>query len=201
MQTAKKRFVLLAVFFIVAAACILPIYIRAKSDEPMQQVSLQELFESNPVLYLDLYYAVWSLKPFALITEDALMSEGHWVKIQYNIMHVRKERFEQLFKDAVLTPISVIDPDFRYVGVFHYGRESTRVSLAWYDPITLVINGVPYEAPPEIVDALIRLLPVRDYLEMRKYLQSSGFFEKGPILDNLPEAEIKAEACSGINAG
>jgi len=136
---------------------------------------------------VDLYYLDWSAHTIAPVREEEL-TRYHHVRIQDRRLRHTHRDVLSILKN---TPLKKKSPgfdslNFRYSCIFHtHNGEATQVSLALGVPVVLTVNGEQFEAPPKLIDSLIRLLPVKDYILIRKDLEKYDFFETGPILDDL----------------
>jgi len=134
-----------------------------------------EIMKKKHWLQTEIFYI-----PFSTEVTDTLLTEGHILHIPSVKLTFMGSRicFQRHIGD-VLSNSSFSEQqsppqykDFRYCCLMESASNKyIRFSISKTNFETIFINGEPYEASPELIDAFLKLLPVREYEKAAKYIQ------------------------------
>lgn len=118
--------------------------------------------------------------PFSSEVTDTLLTESDVLDVPLlKLTFIGSGSYYQNHIGDVLSKFSFIEQqspptykDFRYICLMKSASNKyIRFSVSKSSFETIFINGEPYEASPELIDAFLKLLPTRDYEVAIKYIQ------------------------------
>jgi hypothetical protein len=73
-------------------------------------------------------------------------------------------------------------PEIKLCFVFYaQGGKCLRISLARGNPIVVIVNGCYADAQPQLINGLVKLLPMAEYTKIRNDLEHKRFFDSNSI--------------------
>lgn len=141
--------------------------------KPQNQLTLDAFIESSKgfgVIRTEVYYMPFSAKTMVIPFEEDILSEGLLIVACENITVLHPQYIANALKGFSGEEQKDSSRNFRYSCVMYAGHKAIRFSIALSSLETIVINGVPYKASPEIVDAFLKLLPTVDYEKAIKWI-------------------------------
>jgi len=149
----------------------------------MELVSLKEFLEIVEVkktFRTKVYYITFYADASEPYSEESLISEpsGPFLKVCAgefpSVLYA--SHLAKTFNNFTMQKKYALPFDFRYCCIAYTGVDKCiRFSIARSSFDTIWINGQPYAASPEIIDALLKLLPVIDYEEAKKFIEKEAF--------------------------
>jgi len=159
-------------------------YISEVVQCPQNRLDLKQflgIIKKQEYFYSQIYYVPFSAESTGNLTESFILN-APFLKLTIG----GAVPFYHTYIGNALSDFSFSkQKDLPQYNTFHYcflvkskSDKYIRFSIASPSFGTMFINGQPYEASPELIDAFLKLLPARDYEKAAKYIQETRMVDK-----------------------